>query len=215
MDAVETLHQEGISVGVSPTISQLNLYEIVEFTTYFTNRKIPVWYCLYCYDQLTEDSLFTIGKKDNELEISDRETFVKVCDQLIEMKKQKPGIFITDKTLAVLKQLFVSGKRTWTCRALQNFLMVDHLGRVSGCHCQEPVASVSELLDVWESPLFEDYRRKYNHCGRCVYLCYVFYSIHSSVLGNIEIARDQFKNAKTIALGTSPPLHSFLNVDIA
>nr|NIQ07580.1 radical SAM protein [Candidatus Korarchaeota archaeon] len=46
MEAVETLQKEGIFVGVSPTISQLNLYEIVDFTSYFTDRGVPVWYCL-------------------------------------------------------------------------------------------------------------------------------------------------------------------------
>jgi len=47
MEAVETLQKKGVFVGVSPTISQLNLHEIVDFTRYFTDRGVPVWYCLY------------------------------------------------------------------------------------------------------------------------------------------------------------------------
>ena len=38
MQAVEELHNEGISVGVTPTISQFNLYEILDFTKYFAER---------------------------------------------------------------------------------------------------------------------------------------------------------------------------------
>jgi MoaA/NifB/PqqE/SkfB family radical SAM enzyme len=40
MEAIETLQKENISVGVSPTISQLNLHEIIDFTKYFTDRNI-------------------------------------------------------------------------------------------------------------------------------------------------------------------------------
>ena len=39
MEAIETLHKEGINVCVSPTISQLNLYEIVDYTKYFLAKK--------------------------------------------------------------------------------------------------------------------------------------------------------------------------------
>ena len=51
MEAVESLQKEGISVSVTPTISQKNLYEIVDITNYFTQKGIPVWYCLYSYDR--------------------------------------------------------------------------------------------------------------------------------------------------------------------
>ena len=50
IDAVETLHSQGITVGVSPTISQLNMYEIPQFTEHFCDRGIPVLYCLYQHD---------------------------------------------------------------------------------------------------------------------------------------------------------------------
>jgi MoaA/NifB/PqqE/SkfB family radical SAM enzyme len=92
MQAVETLHEKGIRVGVSPTISQLNLYEIIDFTRYFIGRGIPVWYCLYYYDYLSENPLFTIGKKQDEFEIVDREAMAKVCDTLVKMKKTRGGM---------------------------------------------------------------------------------------------------------------------------
>jgi MoaA/NifB/PqqE/SkfB family radical SAM enzyme len=196
INAVETLQKEEIPVGISPTISQFNLYEIEEFTKHFIDLGVPVWYCLYWYDYPTKDRLFGIGRKNDEFEITDMENMVKLCDTLLKMKKQ--GIFITKKTLFALKQLFQNGKRTWNCKALQNFLMIDPNGRVAGCHCREPVASVFDLLDVWDSPKFESLRKEYNKCNRCAYLCYIFYSIHESVLGNIEILRDQWKNAKFI-----------------
>lgn len=202
INAIEILREEGIPVGVSPTISQLNCQEIVEFTKYFTDRGVPVWYCLYWYDYPTEDRLFGIGKKDNEFEIENRETVARVCDELLEMKKERKGVFITNKTLTALKRFFLKGVRTWECKALQSFIMVDHLGRVAGCHCQKPVATVFELHDVWKSQEFKDLRREYTDCEQCVYLCYIFYSIHSNVLGNMEIVRDQWKNAETILTPT-------------
>jgi len=198
MEAVETLRQKGIFVGVSPTISQLNLHEIIDFTRYFTDRGVPVWYCLYSYDQPVEDRLFGIGKKNDEFEIRDQKAVGKVCDELVAMKKGRQGVFITTKTLVALKQFFLNGERTWKCGALQSFFVVDHLGRVAGCHCREPVASVFELLDVWDSPRFEGLRKEYRECDRCAYLCYIFYSLHSNVLSNLGIIRDQWKNARSL-----------------
>jgi len=198
MEAVDALREEGIFVGVSPTISQLNLHEIVDFTRHFTDRGVPVWYCLYWYDQPVEDRLFGIGKKIDEFEIRDQKAVGKVCDELVAMKKERQGVFITTKTLVALKQFFSNGERTWKCGALQSFLIVDHLGRVAGCHCREPVASVFELLDVWDSPRFEGLRKEYRECNRCAYLCYIFYSLHSSVLSNLGIIRDQWKNARSL-----------------
>jgi len=196
MNAIKTLQVEGIHVGVSPTISQLNLHEIVDFTSYFIDRGVPVWYCLYWYDYPTENSLFGIGQKAGEFEITDRTAMAKVCDSLMEMKRQHEGIYITDKTLTALKEFFLSGQRTWKCRALSSFLMVDSLGRVAGCHRNEPVVSVHELREVWESPRLEDLRLKYNQCDQCAYLCYIFYSLHSSVLSNLGLVRDQWKNVR-------------------
>ncbi|UCE15586.1 MAG: radical SAM protein, partial [Candidatus Bathyarchaeota archaeon] len=157
VEAVETLREEGIFVGVSPTISQLNLHEIINFTKYFTDHKVPVWYCLYWYDQPVGDKLFEIGKKINEFEIRDRGAIGQVCDELMAMKKERQGVFITTKTLVALKRFFLERQRTWKCGALQSFFVVDHMGRVAGCHCREPVALVYELADVWDSPRFEDF----------------------------------------------------------
>ncbi len=198
MKAVETLRDEGIFVGVSPTISQLNLHEIVSFTRYFTDRDVPVWYCLYWYDRPAEDGLFGIGKKIDEFEIRDYKAVGKVCDELMAMKKEHQGVFITTKTLVALKRLFLEEQRTWKCGALQSFLIIDHRGRVGGCHCREPVASVFDLPDVWDSDRFESYRREYSTCNRCAYLCYIFYSLHSDVLSNLDIIKDQWKNAKSL-----------------
>ncbi|MBS7615490.1 radical SAM protein [Candidatus Bathyarchaeota archaeon] len=208
MNAIETLHREGINVGVAPTISQLNLYGMKDFTRYFTNRGVPVWYAVYSHDD-TDDSLFGIGKKNDELEIVDKKAMAKLCDTLLSMKNERKGIFITDKTLEALKQLFLTGKRTWKCRALQNFLMVNHLGQVSGCHLYEPVAKVTELPKVWNSQRFDALRAKYSACQRCTYVCYLFYSIHKGVYGNLEILKDQFKNAGSIIARTYETRHAF------
>jgi len=197
MEAVETLHNEKINVSVTPTISQLNLHEIVDITNYFTQKGIPVWYCLYTFDQTEdENQLFRIGKANDEFIIKDKQAMVELCDSLIEMKKRNSKIFITTKLLKVLRTLFLEDKRTWTCRALQNFLVLDHLGRIAGCHNHNFVGSVFDLPKMWTSEEFNLLRKTYNGCTQCAYLCYIFYSLHGSPYGNLVLAKDQWKNAK-------------------
>ena len=197
MEAVETLNREGINVSVTPTISQMNLYEIVDITNYFTKRGIPVWYCLYTFDQTEdENQLFRIGKANEEFIIKDKQTMVKLCDTLIEMKKRNRKIFITTKLLKTLRTYFLEGKRTWNCHALQNFLVLDHLGRIAGCHNHNYVGSVFDLPDIWHSEKFDLLRKTYNKCNQCAYLCYIFYSLHGSPYGNLLLAKDQWKNAR-------------------
>jgi len=100
--------------------------------------------------------------------------------------------------LKALREFVASGVRKWRCRALDSFLIVDHLGRVAGCHSREPVASIFELPEAWRSPEFERLRKEYSRCTKCAYLCYIFYSVHAGLSGTIEILRDQWKNAKLL-----------------
>ena len=197
MESVETLHKEGINVSVTPTISQQNLYEIVDITNYFTKKGIPVWYCLYSYDQTRDvNQLFRIGKANDEFIIRDKQAMVKLCDVLIEMKRKNGKILMTTKLLKVLKTLFSEGKRTWKCQALQNFLVIDHLGRIAGCHSHNFAGSVFDLPKLWKSEKFDFLRQTYNNCTQCAYLCYIFYSLYGSPYGNLALAKEQWKNAK-------------------
>jgi MoaA/NifB/PqqE/SkfB family radical SAM enzyme len=197
MEAVETLHKEGINVSVTPTISQLNLYEIVDVTNYFCKKDIPVWYSFYSFD-LSQDAnqLFKIGKMNDELVIADREAMVKLCDSLIEMKKNNKNILMTTKLLKALRKFYSEGKRTWNCRALQNFFVIDPSGRVAGCHNHNFAGSIFDLPKVWKSEEFKLLRKTYHDCTQCTYLCYIFYSLHGSPSGNLALAMDQWKNAK-------------------
>lgn len=197
MEAIEKLHEDGVFVGVAPTISQLNLYEIESFTRYFVEKGIPIWYAVYSHDY-SEGSLFGIGDRNDELEIVDKEGMVKLCDVLISMKRDMSGVFITDKTLLALRELFLTGCRTWKCRALQNFVMVNNCGEAAGCHLYAPVVKVTELPEVWNSKRFDSLRAQYNNCQRCTYMCYLFYSVHRGIFGSIEILRDQLKNTKSL-----------------
>jgi MoaA/NifB/PqqE/SkfB family radical SAM enzyme len=200
MHAVDKLYKEGICVVVTPTISQFNLYEILDLTNYFLSREIPVWYCLYSYDisDVSDDSchLFKIGKKNDEFLITDDKAMVALCDSLIEMKKKNSKILMTTKILEVVKNLYLTGKRTWRCRALRDFFIIDHLGRISGCHAHKPIASVFDLPKLWKSEKFNELRKIYGACTQCTYLCYIFYSLHGGVLGNIKVAQDRWKSAK-------------------
>jgi MoaA/NifB/PqqE/SkfB family radical SAM enzyme len=205
MDAIETLHEEGVSVGVSPTISQLNLHEIVGFTNYFLEKEIPVWYCLYSYDHSVDSAqVFKIGRKSNEFEIVEKEDMAKLCRRLADLKKGDSNVLITAKILRAVERLFLDGERTWKCRALQNFFVIDHLGRVAGCHLRSPVASIFDLPKVWNSSQFCALRKAYRECTGCIYLCYIFYSVHGSVLGNIQVAQEKWKSARLILKKNGP-----------
>jgi len=198
MQSVKRLHEEGISVSVSPTISQFNLHEVLDFTNYFLSIDVPVWYCMYSYDDCDQSQLFKIGRKSDEFAITDRQATVDLCDSLLEMKKKNSNILMTTQILEAVKNLYLTGKRTWRCRALQNFFVIDHLGRVAGCHVHDPVATISSLPSVWNSKKFDALRKTYRQCSQCTYMCYIFYSLHGSVLGNFRIAHEQWKNARLL-----------------
>jgi MoaA/NifB/PqqE/SkfB family radical SAM enzyme len=198
MESVRKLHEEGISVSVSPTISQFNLNEIEDFTRYFLTKGIPIWYCIYSFDTCDQDQLFKIGKKNDEFAIVDRQAAADLCESLIKMKKKDNSILMTTQILRAVKNLYLTGKRSWKCRALQNFFVIDHLGRVAGCHVHSPVATIFDLPRIWNQQRLIDLRKTYSQCSQCTYMCYIFYSLHGSVLGNLRIAQQQWKNAKML-----------------
>ena len=197
--AVKTLHNEGIKVSVTPTISQKNLYEIVDITNHFTGKGIPVWYCLYCYDNSADSKqLFRIGRANDEFVITDKKGVVDLCNALTEMKKKNKKILMTNKLIEALRSLYSEDKRKWKCQALNQFLVVDHLGRVAGCHSRNFVGSIFDLPKKWKSEEFKELRETYYECTQCNYLCYVFYSLHGSPSGYLSLAKDQWKNAKLV-----------------
>jgi MoaA/NifB/PqqE/SkfB family radical SAM enzyme len=200
MQAVETLHSEGIKVSVTPTISQKNLYEIVDLTNHFTRKGIPVWYCLYSYDTSVDSKqLFRIGKANDEFVITDKPAMVNLCNSLFEMKKKNNKILMTDKLIKALRSLYEEeSKRTWKCQALNQFLVVDHLGRVAGCHSHNFAGSVFDLTKKWKGLEYKQLRKTYHNCTQCNYLCYVFYSLHGNPWGHLTLAKDQWKNAKML-----------------
>jgi MoaA/NifB/PqqE/SkfB family radical SAM enzyme len=205
MQAVEELHNQGVSVGVAPTISQYNLHEILDFTKYFAAKDIPVWYSLYSYDTTPDEgNLFKIGKKDDQFTIVDKDAMVKLCDSLIEMKKKTSNIMMTTKLLKAIKNLYLTGERPWECRAFQNFFMIDHVGRVAGCHLHDPTTTVFDLPTIWDTPELKALQEQYSKCKRCTYMCYIFYSLHGSVLANILVAQEQWKNARRLILRKKP-----------
>jgi MoaA/NifB/PqqE/SkfB family radical SAM enzyme len=197
METVEKLHRAGINVSVTPTISQKNLYEITDVTNYFTEKGIPVWYSLYSYDtSIDANQLFRIGKANDEFVITDKRAMVKLCNSLIKMKKENNKILMTTKLLQALRSIYAEDERTWKCQALSNFIVVDPLGRIAGCHSHNFVGSIFDLPAKWKSPEFKQMRKSYHECEQCNYLCYIFYSIQGSPSGYLSLAWDQWKNAK-------------------
>jgi len=199
MDAVDTLQREGINVAVTPTISQMNLNEILDITKYFTQRGVPVWYCLYSYDNSSDaNQLFRIGKANDEFVIKDKQAMVDLCDSLIQLKKKNTKILMTTKLLKTMRSLFSEEKRTWNCKALRYFFVLDHCGRIAGCHIHNFAGSVFDLPKAWKSRKFSQLREMYSRCEQCTYLCYIFYSLHGSPYGNLMLAKDQWKNSKLL-----------------
>jgi hypothetical protein len=121
---------------------------------------------------------------------------VDLCDQLIELKKKNKNILMTTKLLETMRDLYSEDKRTWKCEALNQFLVVDHLGRIGGCHNRGFTASIFDLPTKWNSPEFKKLKETYHECTECTYLCYILYSIHGSPSGYISLAKDQWRNAK-------------------
>jgi MoaA/NifB/PqqE/SkfB family radical SAM enzyme len=199
IQSVEKLHEEGIKVSVTPTISQFNLYEIIELTNHFLRKNIPLWYSLYSYDS-PEDSnqLFKIGKKNDMFLINDKKSMVSLCNSLIGMQRKNSNILMTTKTLEAVRDLYLEGRRTWKCQALQHFFIIDHLGHIAGCHLHEPVASIFDLPRAWNSKEFGNFRKIYSKCTKCTYLCYIFYSLHGNLIGNFQLAQERWKNAKML-----------------
>jgi MoaA/NifB/PqqE/SkfB family radical SAM enzyme len=196
METVETLHKEGIKVSVTPTISQKNIYEIQELTEYFVKKDIPVWFSLYAYDEpLETEQLFRIGRPNDGFMITDKQAMVKLCDLLLEMKRENSKVLMTKKLIRTIKSFYGQDKREWSCKALSNFLVIDHLGRVGGCHNHSFASTVFDLPQKWKSQEFNDLRKKYLECSECHYLCYIFYSVQGSPAGHMRVALDQWKNA--------------------
>ena len=194
MQTVEALKKEGINVCVAPTISQVNLYDIEELTNYFTNKDIPILYSLYSYDTTEKSNqLFRIGKHSDKFIITDKEAMVKLCDTLQATRKMSKQVLITDKLLKTLKSLYAEEKRTWECKALQNFLTVDHLGRIAGCHNQTFTCSIFDLPKNWKNKEFNIKRKQYKTCTKCTYLCYIFYSIYGTPSGHLTLFKEQRK----------------------
>jgi MoaA/NifB/PqqE/SkfB family radical SAM enzyme len=194
---IDQLQKEGIKVCVTPTISQMNLGEIVDITNHFTSKGIPVWYCLYSFDlAANKNQLFRIGKPMDEFVITDKHAMVNLCDTLLKMRKTNNRILMTDRLIKAMRSLYSEEHRTWKCKALDEFLIVDHMGRVGGCHNQHFAGTIFDLPKTWNSQEFDDLREKYGKCEQCTYLCYIFYSLHSGPSGNLAIAKEQWKNAK-------------------
>ncbi len=199
IETVGTLQKQGIRVAVTPTISQKNIYEIVDITNHFTRMGIPVWFCLYAYDtSVDSNQLFRIGKANDDFVITDKQAMVKLCNQLIEMQKKNKQILMTTKLLETMRDLYADEKRTWKCQALKNFIVIDHLGRISGCHNHNHLGSIFELSEKWKSQEYKDLRKSYHECTQCNYLCYVAYSLYGGPGGYASLAKDQWRNAKLL-----------------
>ena len=213
VETVETLQHEGINVAVTPTISQINLNEIIDITNHFTGKGIPVWYCLYSYDASVDTKqLFRIGKPKDELIIRDKQAMIGLCNSLMEMKKKNNKILMTSKLLKTLRDYYAKDRRTWNCRALQNFLVLDHNGRIAGCHVHNFAASIFDLPKMWNSSKFDRLRETYSSCTQCTYLCYIFYSLHGSPYGNLTLAMDQWRNSKLLFKEKAKPKNSNISV---
>ncbi|MBS7649250.1 hypothetical protein KEJ17_06395, partial [Candidatus Bathyarchaeota archaeon] len=54
-----------------------------------------------------------------------------------------------------------------------------------------------DLPKMWTSPLIEKLRNEYMRCTSCIYLCYIFYSVHAGFTGLLDVIFDQRGNIKS------------------
>ncbi len=174
------------NVIVSPTASGPNVDEIPDILRHFNAFGIGSLLSVYNYPE-DSDSQFKIGVQEQELVLR-KERVLKLIEELIQLKKDNNRILITNKVLNTMKEYYSTGKR-WTCRALDSFIMIDHLGRVSGCHVKAPVANIvtDDLKALWDSGKFKEKREEYSKCRDCTYMCYVSYSLYSKPSNFVNI----------------------------
>jgi MoaA/NifB/PqqE/SkfB family radical SAM enzyme len=173
MRSIKELVKNEIPVAISSTISQVTRKDAIEMVETFGKVKIPFNFSVYNYDP--ESSQFAIGKKDEEFVIKDRKEITELFQELLEMKKNYP-IFLPNKSIEIIKNYYEKG-RNWECKAFDKFLTIDNLGRVSGCHLQEPFTDIFHLKDFRYSKEAEEIRIKARKCKKCNYTCYISYSL--------------------------------------
>jgi len=175
LESAKTLKKEGIDFVFSLTISNLNLEEAPDIVRKLGGIGIPFNFSFYDFDPM-DNNLFKIGRADEEFIIKDRTKAIKVLDELKEMSKEFP-IVMPSRCFDDLKYYLQTGRRREKCKAFQKFLMIDHLGRISGCHLKEPVTTLYEVKDFWNSEKAERIRAEAELCNSCSYLCYFAYSL--------------------------------------
>lgn len=174
MESAKLLRREGINFVFSTTISNLNIDEIVPMTKYFRTIDVPFNLSFYDFDW-NSNSLFSIGKKDDEFIIKDKKKAVTLLKELKNLGKD--SMLLPPESLDELEYYILTGERRRACGAFRNFLMLDHLGRISGCHLKEPVSTIYDIKDFWHSEEAEKIRKEDERCNACSYLCYFAYSL--------------------------------------
>jgi MoaA/NifB/PqqE/SkfB family radical SAM enzyme len=196
LDAIEALRSAGIEVIAAPMISRANVEEIPAMTRHFLAQGVCVTYSLYAVDPSEPgEAMFGIGRESDELAIADGSSMVRLCDELLRLKQSSGRLLVTTRILSTLKTLFSEGRRTWTCRALRSFLVIDPVGNVAGCHLKPACGRLDDLFRLWRSARFAGLRDEHRACKQCSYLCYLSFSLHGTVAGNIGIAADGWRSA--------------------
>ncbi len=178
MKSLETLKSRKVNVAVDVTVSSLNLPELPNLIEYFGLKGIPVVISIYT-DFSTPDGLVQIGQPDPAAQLRNGREMVELLEKIRELRKVYP-VHLDERIIQVLIDYFSGRVKSWSCKALTSFFVVDPLGRVSGCHLKPPIVEVQRLPEVWNSKLLECYRRKYAECDGCLYLCYLAYSLLDS-----------------------------------
>lgn len=184
MKSIETLKAERVNVAVDITVSGLNLEEVASLIEFFGSKDIPVILSLYS-DLSLPEGLIQIGQPDEKAKINDKKRVLRLLEDLKRLRKIYP-VHLDEETLQALQALYLEGVRRWRCKALSSFFVVDASGRVSGCHLMPPIASLKNLPEEWGSFKFQKLREAYSQCERCLYLCYLAYSLLDTPLKLIQ-----------------------------
>jgi len=172
--SIKELVKNRIPVAISSTISSLTCYDVIRMIERYGKFFS---FNISLFQEDPEETQFKIGEKVRELETKDKKKMAKTFERLIQLKKSGYNILLPEKVLKIVKNYFEKDERSWECKALDNFLTIDHLGNVSGCHLKKPVTNVSELRKFWYSDKAGRIREENRKCKGCMYLCYIDYSL--------------------------------------
>ena len=199
MDAIEYLNaarggqnpEEGTSIGLTFTIMQHNLDEVIAFADWAeANNKIDAIFfnaVLQPFDSGDDSKDWYEREKYKEIWPQDLRDLDTVIDQLIERKKRGYNICNPPEQLEVLKMYFKDPYRfrqNMKIKCTRGDLApeVNAYGDISMCFYMQPLGNIRKdnIRDIWFGEEMKKVREQINHCSLdCDLAVNCFYKIEN------------------------------------